>query len=263
MTNPQHKLIFLGTGTILPHPERGQAGFLLESQGERFLFDCGSGTETRLARAGIDPTSIDHIILSHHHIDHDSGVMPLIKGLWLAGKKKVTIHGPAGTTEWWLKLLEVWPYMKDKIEVVVEELEPGRQCAISQLFVTPEEMLHSIPALGYRVDFPEGGSLVYSGDTEPCEGLRQLLAGGAKVLVMECALPESLEVTNHTTPATLARFLESMAALWSCGASLKTLILTHFYPQNLGREQEIRAILEGAAPEVELVFASDGMEFKF
>ena len=84
-TPPQRKLNLLGTGTIIPHAERGQSALLLECGGGlNLLFDCGSGTETRLAQAGVDPCSIGHIFLTHHHIDHDAGLMPLLKGNWLA-----------------------------------------------------------------------------------------------------------------------------------------------------------------------------------
>lgn len=49
----------------------------VEAGGVRFLIDCGlSGlqTELRLAQLGIDPTTIEFIVISHEHSDHIRGV---------------------------------------------------------------------------------------------------------------------------------------------------------------------------------------------
>ena len=258
---PPRRVILLGTGTIIPHKERGQSSFVLESLDEFFLFDCGSGTETSLARAGIDPNGIDHIFITHHHIDHDSGVMPLLKGMWLSGKKDVTLYGPEGTAEWYEALLDVWPYMRDRMNVGVVEMVPGDDIPVSHLVVSCERMVHGIPCLGYRVRFPEGTSLVYSGDTEPCDGLQRLLNGHTSVLIHECALPETLTVTNHTTPQALADFFS--AAKNERKVSIDTIILTHFYRENMGRDQEIVEIIKKKVPGAEVICAWDLMELVF
>jgi len=263
-TTTSRRIILLGTGTIIPHRERGQSSFLLDSEGEFFLFDCGSGTETRLAQAGVDPCAIDHIFLSHHHIDHDAGVMPLLKGMRLSGKQEVTLYGPEGTARWYEDLQEVWPYMKERegrLKVKVVEMAPGDTISVSHLEVSCQEMVHSVPALGYRVMFPDGASLVYSGDTEPCPGLETLLENRTTVLVQECALPETLEVTNHTTPQTLADFLGSIRA--GSDTWIDTIILTHFYMENLGREDAIREIIKKERPDTGLICGRDLLEFTF
>jgi len=258
----KRKITLLGTGVILPHPERGQSSFLLETEDKtRVLFDCGSGTETRLARIGVEPEEIDHIILSHHHIDHDAGFMPLLKAMWLKGKSKIFLYGPQGTEKWYRSLLEVWSYMKKRIEVKVVEMSPGKRIAFPSFSLGSQEMTHSVPCLGYRLEFGDGTSLVYSGDTEPCKGLKKLLGKKTTVLIHECSFPETMDVTNHTTPETLARFLFRLKE--EDGLRLSTIVLTHFYKQNLNRENKIVEIIKNRLPETEVFCGRDLMELTF
>ncbi len=63
------EITHLGSGS------RGNATLLQTEEG-KVLIDCGfSGRqmERRLARIGVDPKSIDAILLSHHHSDHVQG----------------------------------------------------------------------------------------------------------------------------------------------------------------------------------------------
>ena len=47
-------------------------------------------------------------------------------------------------------------------------------------------------------------TLVYSGDTEPAESVRDLCHGDVDVLIHECSFPDAYaSVSNHTTPAKL------------------------------------------------------------
>ncbi|HEY5726861.1 MAG TPA: MBL fold metallo-hydrolase, partial [Methylomirabilota bacterium] len=47
-----------------------QTCMLLESDGRRWLLDCGATSLVALRRAGVDPATIDAILISHLHGDH-------------------------------------------------------------------------------------------------------------------------------------------------------------------------------------------------
>lgn len=70
--------------------------------------------------------------------------------------------------------------------------------------------------------------LVYSGDTEPSPRVAAL-AEGADLLIHECSFPEPFDVTNHTTPKKLGRLLKNVGRV----------VLTHFYPQAQGCEEDM------------------------
>lgn len=58
--------------------------YLVQKDNDRILIDCGSGTETShknlldgLQQAGLQPSDLTHILLTHAHIDHFGGLSKL------------------------------------------------------------------------------------------------------------------------------------------------------------------------------------------
>lgn len=81
------RLAILGSGS------RGNAT-LIETGGARVLVDCGFGaqeTARRLATLGVEPQSLDAILLTHEHLDHVRGVGAL------ARRHRIPVWSTAGT----------------------------------------------------------------------------------------------------------------------------------------------------------------------
>jgi 7,8-dihydropterin-6-yl-methyl-4-(beta-D-ribofuranosyl)aminobenzene 5'-phosphate synthase len=76
-----------------PLPLLGEHGFacLLDCTAGRILFDTGRGATLlpNLAVLGIDPASIEAIVLSHGHDDHSGGLLPLLDKI---GPRPVYAH---------------------------------------------------------------------------------------------------------------------------------------------------------------------------
>lgn len=223
------KITFLGTGVAIPTAERVQSGILIDDKFP-ILFDCGGGILHRIAQAGYNHSDIDTVFFTHHHLDHDSDFIALVKANWLRNKNEINIYGRIGTKKWFEDTLEVYPYLKDKIVFNVKELKDGSKFDFQGYKIEVRDVVHSLPCLGYKIE-NEDYSIVISGDTEPCEGLRDLCNDGVDLLIHECSFPNGFNVTNHTTPNTLAKWLK--------GLDVKKVILTHLYPETIGHEKEI------------------------
>src|SRR5690349_14043068 len=69
---PRTRDVFLGTKGG-PRVERGRSNpaNLIEINGTRIVLDCGMGVSHQLAEAHVPLTSINYILISHHHSDHN------------------------------------------------------------------------------------------------------------------------------------------------------------------------------------------------
>lgn len=228
------KISFLGTGVAIPQHDRVQSGIIIEIESKPILFDCGGGVLNRIFECGYEHTNIDTIFLSHLHLDHVADILCLIKANWLCDKTDVKIFGPAGTEQWISKLLQVYDYMQDKVNINITEIASGDIFTPddANYKITCASGIHSIPSLGYRIE-SDGATVVYSGDTEPCSSIMGMCRD-ADVLIHECSFPIGFEVTNHTTPDMLARYMDEHDQK----SMINRLYLTHLYPHMQGHEHE-------------------------
>jgi len=76
------RVVALGTGMPSVRPKQAAACFLVElGNGDKFLFDLGSGCHERLAAQKIPYDFIDKVFIGHLHVDH-MGDLP---SFWLGG----------------------------------------------------------------------------------------------------------------------------------------------------------------------------------
>jgi ribonuclease BN (tRNA processing enzyme) len=240
------EVTLLGTGVGIPHSGRSQAGLVVKAN-EPLLFDCGAGALLRLAEAEISPLEVDVALLTHLHLDHVSDLLALAKARWLMGEDKMEVFGPGGTEEWFEAVRGLYPYLEE-LDVSFTTVLPGDEFTLKGLKIRAGEAVHSLPALGYRIE-SETKAIVYSGDTEPAESMRSL-AEGANLLIHECSFPEPFVVTNHSTPKRLGKTFR--------GAGIKRIVLTHLYPQTIGCEDEmVWDVLSVLGPGVEVEIGRD------
>lgn len=77
------ELVFLGTAAAVPSAERGLPALLVTRGPYRFLIDCGEGTQRQLMRAGLGFRGLEHVLLTHAHLDHVLGLAGLLATLAL------------------------------------------------------------------------------------------------------------------------------------------------------------------------------------
>ena len=77
------ELLFLGTAAAVPSAERGLSALLVARGANRFLIDCGEGTQRQLMRAEFGFRGLAHVLLTHAHLDHVLGLAGLLATLAL------------------------------------------------------------------------------------------------------------------------------------------------------------------------------------
>jgi ribonuclease Z len=71
-------IVFLGTAAAAPSAERGLPALLVAKGPDRYLIDCGEGTQQQLMRAGLGFRGLTHVLLTHAHLDHVLGLAGLL-----------------------------------------------------------------------------------------------------------------------------------------------------------------------------------------
>ena len=94
------RITALGSG--MPNLTRAAASicYLVElGNGDKFLFDIGSGSMANLFSLRPDFAKIDKVFASHLHTDHVGDFMGLHIGSWLSGRySPLNIYGPSGSS---------------------------------------------------------------------------------------------------------------------------------------------------------------------
>lgn len=75
------ELAILGSSSQQPTRQRNHGAYLLRCHGEGLLFDPGEGTQRQFIHAGIAPTCINRIFVSHFHGDHSLGLGSILMRL--------------------------------------------------------------------------------------------------------------------------------------------------------------------------------------
>ena len=94
------RLLACGTGMPTARPKQAASCWLLElGNGDKFIFDVGTGSAERISAFQIPYNYIDKVFLSHLHTDHFGDLDALFVGGALAGRQKpLRVWGPSGDT---------------------------------------------------------------------------------------------------------------------------------------------------------------------
>jgi ribonuclease Z len=242
------RIIFLGTASAVPNINHHNAHFVLESGQRLVLVDCSGNPVVRLEEAGIDPLQLTDIILTHFHPDHVNGLPLLLMDLWLMGRKApLTIHGLAEDMEKAKQMMDLFNWKKWTTFYPVEfhALDSAEMTTVLEdedLSILASPVCHMIPAIGLRMNLPEG-IVSYSTDTGPCETVVRL-AQGANVLIHEAAGAAE----GHSSAAE--------AGEEAAKAEVETLVLIHYPPE---ADAETLAKEAGEVFEGDILLAEDLM----
>jgi ribonuclease BN (tRNA processing enzyme) len=242
------RVTFLGSGDAFGSGGRLQACLLVETGARRLLVDCGTTSLVALRRAGVDPSTIDAVLLSHLHGDHFGGVPFLIlDGQFRRGARPLLVAGPASVEARVAAALEVLFPGSTKVQrrfaTTFVEWRAGEPAEVVGARVVPYPVVHpsGAPPFALRVE-ADGRTLAYSGDTEWTDALLQV-ARDADLFVCEAYTFER-RIKFHLDWATLAARRASLGC--------RRLVVTHMSEDMLARlaEADVEAAADGLALSV-------------
>lgn len=245
------RVVFLGTGTLYPEPEKASTGLAVFEDERALALDVGRNVLSRMVECGLDPLALDELLLSHVHPDHSCELVSLLFARNYAGGENegrpLRITGPPGVAELVRRLGEAWRWVEPRFELAIEEVDGGWQGERAGFAVEAVRMQHGdVEARGFRVRGAAGSpTLAFTGDTGPGPGLRSL-AEDCDLLVAECAAAGERSSAVHLTPETLADAVVR--------AGTPRLAVTHLQPATEPTEV-LRALR--AATEAEVLLADD------
>lgn len=220
-------LTIVGCSGSIPGPDSPASCYLLSAgHGGRtwqVLLDLGSGALGTLQRH-TDPLGLDAVVLSHLHPDHCldlTGLQVLRRHGPTPAEHDLPVHAPAGAAE---RMARAYGVVEAQhlVGMTFTDLVDSVPFQIGPFRITPYAALHPVPAYGLRVE-AGGAVLGYTGDTDTCPGLTEVLSG-ADLALAEASFLEGRDAARgvHLT----AR----RAATAALGAGARRLMLTHLPP---------------------------------
>jgi ribonuclease BN (tRNA processing enzyme) len=238
---------FIGSGDSFGTGGRFQACILVDGDGYRFLLDCGATSLVALKRAGIDPGSIDAVLLTHFHGDHSGGVPYLIlDGQFSKRERPLVIAGPPGVRDRMTAVFEAaLPTSSrntQRFEVTYVELgeQTTRIGPLEVIGLPVAHLLETVP-YGLRVR-TDGLTIAYTGDTDWCDTLPRL-ADGADLFIAEAYSFEK-RIPQHLSHATLLAHRDELRA--------KRIVLTHAGVETLAHRGDLAWPLADDGTELEM-----------
>lgn len=120
-------LVFLGTSAAAPSAERGSPALHVSRGPDRFLVDCGEGTQRQLMRARLGFRGLRHVLLTHAHLDHIAGLAGLVATRALFGiEQPIEIVGSAETIAYVGHYLALTVGRERAARYRLHAVEPGR-----------------------------------------------------------------------------------------------------------------------------------------
>jgi ribonuclease BN (tRNA processing enzyme) len=216
------KLTVVGCSGSGPGPRSPASCYLVEHEGFKLLLDLGNGAFGALQGLA-DPDTIDAVFLSHLHADHCLDVAPFVVWHRYSGRssgRRIPLFAPAGAD---IRLALAYDGHDASLTDVFDfAVVTSGSLTIGPFAVETARTAHPVECHAVRLT-AGGRSLVYTGDTGPCERVIDL-ARDADVFLAEAAHPPGpdLPVGLHLTGRE--------AGEHAAAAGVGRLLLTHVPP---------------------------------
>lgn len=216
---------------VLDSGSKGNA-YILKGQDSSLLLECGIRWKDILKGLNYNIKNVDGCLISHSHKDHSRAINDVIQ----AG---IDVYAGEDTFSYAnIKNHRMRPIWSEK------------QVSIGRFIVLPFELEHDVPNLGFLIQHPEMGKMVYITDTMYCKYKFK----GLNHILIECnyskALIDENLYNNETILPVRDRVVESHMSLETCKeflqandlSQIKNIVLIHLSDNNSDGEQFKREI---------------------
>lgn len=251
--------LFLGTGYSIITARRHNTSLFLRGNKGALMIDGNGAAVSRMTQYGYAFEELEHIFLTHEHVDHVGAMGNIINQIWLKScyyrqdnirTKPLHIHANERTVKVVQNLLQALQVPQSPqlfpLEFHVLPYEGGH-LSLDGIDLEYFPVDHSAPCFGVAVQ-GEKRNLVYSADTQPLASIYQHLRDG-DVLVHECNSVDDAVNAGHTTWQQFKALMPTLADVES--------YLVHLPPMTAERDASFRQEMS-AAQGGTVAMAEDG-----
>lgn len=228
-------------------------GYILEGRSQTLLLECGLPLKDVKEALNFDLTKVVGVLVSHAHGDHSKYVKQFIDSGIRVYTSFETVKALGGIDEWWSD----------------QTIEAGKQFSIGEFGILPFSVKHDVPCLGFLINHPESGNILFVTDTHYIpnrfKGLNQILI---EANYEERILNENL-IDGKIDNMRYQRVLRSHMSLETCIEALKAnnlkgvqnIVLIHLSPQNSDAKLFKSKVVEATGKNVHIALKGLVIDF--
>lgn len=151
-------ICLLGTGGMMPMPNRFLTSMLARLNGRLLLIDCGEGTQVTMKLLGWGFKVVDVICFTHFHADHISGLPGMLLAIGNAGRTEpLTLIGGTGLQYVVEGLRRIAPELPFPLKYIELKEDTPKTIKVSEFQISYTLADHMVKCYAYRIDVPRKG----------------------------------------------------------------------------------------------------------
>lgn len=148
----------LGTGGMMPLPNRFLTSCLIRHNGNMILIDCGEGTQVPIKILGWGFKNIEAVCFTHFHADHIGGITGLLLMIGNSGREEpLTLIGPKGLKTVINNLRVICPVLPYEIKFIERSNADTEPIKFLGLEINTLPVEHKMPCFAYSLEIKRAG----------------------------------------------------------------------------------------------------------
>ena len=231
---------------------RRTAGIRIIDRNTQVHVDPGPGALVFSNCAGLSPSNLNGLIVTHCHPDHYGDAEVFIEAMTHGTTRKYGTLAATRSVLWGSEGVgpSISSYHRSLVGEIVE-LRPGKEFTINDLRLKATEAMHSDPStVGLIMETQEFGAVGYTSDTGYFEGLGSIY-NGSRLLVLCVMWPRAQRLKKHLSTDEAEKVL--LEARPGCA------VITHFGMRMLNAGPDDEAFYLEEVTGIPVISAVDGL----